>query len=75
MGFDSTRDFVLPPTILLGFSFALGCRVSFFFFFGGIQHFPVNGGLAVNWNFGILTGEDECMSFYHAIWFVPLIFQ
>ena len=68
MGFDSTRDFILPPTVLLGFSFAIGCGVSFFV---GIQHSPVNGCLAVNWNFGVLTGEDECMFFYYAIWFVP----
>ena len=38
MGFDSKHDFV-PPTILLGFSFALEHGVSFF---GGIKHSPVN---------------------------------
>ena len=36
-----------------GFSFALGCRVSFF---GGIQHSPVNGCSAANRNFGVLEG-------------------
>ena len=47
-----------------GFSFALGHRVSFF---GGIQHSPVNGWSAVSCNFGVLTGEDECASFYSDI--------
>ena len=47
-----------------GFSFALGCGVSFF---GGIQHSLVNGHSAVTCSFGILAGEDECMSFYSAI--------
>ena len=45
-----------------GFSFALGHGVSFF---GGIQHPPVNGCSAVSCNFGVLTGEDECTSFYY----------
>ena len=47
------------------FSFALGCGVSFF---GGIQHSPVNGYSMVSCNFGVLTGEDESMSFYSATW-------
>ena len=47
-----------------GFSFALGHRVSFF---GGIQHFPVDGYSAVSCNFAVLTGEDEGTSFYSAI--------
>ena len=47
-----------------GFSFALGCGVSFF---GGIQHSQVKCCLAVSCNFGVLAGEDECMSFYSAI--------
>ena len=38
-----------------GFSFALGCGVSFF---SGIQHFPANGCLAVSCNFGVFSGED-----------------
>ena len=46
------------------FSFALGLGVSFF---GGIQHYPVDGCLAVNCNFGVLVGEDERMSFYSTI--------
>ena len=46
-----------------GFSFALGCGVSFF---GGIQHSPVNGCSAASYNFGVLMGEDERMSFYPA---------
>ena len=48
----------------LGFSFALGRRVSFF---GGIQHSPLDGCLAVSCNFEVLGGEDECLSFYSAI--------
>ena len=43
-----------------GFSFALGCSVSFF---GGIQLSPVSGCSAASCNFGVLTGEDEHMSF------------
>jgi len=42
-----------------GFSFALGCGVSFF---GGIQHSPVNGCSAVSCNFGVLVGE-KCTSY------------
>ena len=44
--------------------FALGLGLSFF---GGIQHFPVDGCSAASCNFGVLTGEDEHMSFYSAI--------
>ena len=47
-----------------GFSFALGCEVSFF---GGIQHSPVDGCSAVSCNFEVLTGEDERTSFYSSI--------
>ena len=47
-----------------GSSFALGCRVSLF---GGIQHSPVDGCSAASWGFVVLTGEDEHMSFYSAI--------
>ena len=43
-----------------GFSFALGCRVSFF---GGIQHSPIDGCSAASYNFGVLT-EDERTPFY-----------
>ena len=59
-----------------GFSFALGCGVSLF---GGIQHPPVNGCSAVSCSFGVLTGEDECTSFYSAVCQVkqqtPLLFS
>ena len=41
------------------FSFALGCGVSFF---GGFQHYPVDDCLAGNCSFGVLAGEDECIS-------------
>ena len=49
------------------------CRDSFFalvlevYFFGGIQHSPVDGCSAMSFNFGDLTGEDEYMSFYSTI--------
>ena len=49
-----------------GFSFALGCGF-FFFFFGGIQHSPVDGCSAVSCNFGVLSGEDEHTSLYSTI--------
>ena len=74
MGFDSKHDFALLLSCW-GFSFALGHRVSFF---GGIQHYPVNGCSATSCNSGVLTGEDEHMAFYSAIldWkrsvFIPL---
>ena len=42
-----------------GFSFALGCGVSFI---GGIQHSPADGSSAATYNFGVLTGEDELLS-------------
>ena len=52
-----------------GLSFAPGHGVSFL---GVIQHPPVNGCSAVSCNFGILRGEDECMSFYSAtLWSSP----
>ena len=38
------------------FSFAAGHGV---YFFGGIQHSPVNSCSAASCNFGVLTGEDE----------------
>ena len=63
MGFDSKCDFS-HPTVLLGFSFALGHGVSFF---GGIQHSPVDGCSAMCCNFGVLAGEDESRSFYSTI--------
>ena len=66
---------ILNPVLPLllscwGFSFAFGCGLSlsfFFFFFGGIQHSPVDSCSAASCNFGVLTGEDECTSFYSAI--------
>ena len=67
MGFDSKCDFS-PSTILLGL---LLCPwtwgIFFFFFFGGIQHSPVNDCSAVSCNFGVLTEEDEWISFYSVI--------
>ena len=43
-----------------GFSFAPVCGV---YFFGGIQHSPVDGCSAARCNFGVLAGEEH-MSFY-----------
>ena len=59
MGFDSKCDFI-PPTVcleplLLPESFALGLGASFF---GGLQHSPIDGCLAVSCNFGDLAGEE-----------------
>ena len=53
-----------------GLSFALGHRVSFF---GGIQYSPIYGCSATSCNFGVLTGEGGCMSFYSTIlgWDLP----
>ena len=42
-----------------GFSFALGCGVSFF---GGVQHSPVDGCSAASCNFGVLAGEENSAS-------------
>ena len=53
-----------------GFSFTLGCGVSFF---GRIQHSPVDGCSAANRNFGVLTGENEHMSFYFIFLAVTLL--
>ena len=36
-------------------------------FFGGIHHSPVDGCSAASCNFGVLAGDNECMSFYSAI--------
>ena len=47
-----------------GFSFALGCGLSFF---GGIQHSPIDGCSAASCNFGVLAGEDDCTLFYSVI--------
>ena len=47
-----------------GFSFALGCGLSFF---GGIQHSAVNSCSAASCNFGVLSGESEYTSFYSTI--------
>ena len=60
-----TLNMILPllPS-LWGFSFVLTCGVSFV---GGILHSPVDGCSAVSCNFGVLTGEDKCMSFYSNI--------
>ena len=59
--------FLLLPSCW-GFSFALGCWVSFAAGGGGsrIQHFPVYGCSAVSCDPGVLTG-DEHRSFYSDI--------
>ena len=60
MAFDLNMTLPLLPSFW-GFSFALGCGV---YFFGGIQHSPINASSAVSCNFGLLTGEDEHTFFY-----------
>ena len=52
---------LLPPC--WGFSFVLGCGVSFF---GGIQHSSVNDYSAASCSFGVLA-EEEHTSFYSAM--------
>ena len=63
MGFDSKHDFA-PPTALQGL---LLCPWTWGIFFGGIQHSPVDGCLAVSCNFGVLAGENEHTSFHSTI--------
>ena len=63
-------DLTLNVTVPLlsscwGFSFALVCGVSFF---GGIQHFPVNGCLATVWDFGVLAGKMSVHPFTLPSW-------
>ena len=58
------------PASCWDFSFALGRGGSFF---GGIQHSLVDGGSAASCTFGALTGEDECTSFYYAIFTLSLL--
>ena len=58
VGFNSKHDSV-PSTVLLGL-----CPWTWgIFFFGGIQHSPVDGCLAVSCSFGVLIEEDEGMSY------------
>ena len=63
MEFDSKHDFA-PPSILLGLILSPWMWSIIFWW---IQHAPVDGCSAESCNFGILTGEDESMSFYSAI--------
>ena len=66
---DLILNVILPLLLSFwGFSFALGCGVSFF---GGIQHSPDDDCSAVSCNFGLLTREDEHTSFYSTILFHP----
>jgi len=69
-GFDSKRNFA-PPASCWGFSFALGRGASFF---GGIQHSPVDGCSAASCSFGVLTGEDERMSYSTILFLFGLLF-
>ena len=64
MEFDSKHDFTIPPQSCSGFSFALGCGLSFF---GGIQHSAVDHSSTVIYNFGVLTGEDKHLFFCHLV--------
>ena len=67
MRFDFKCD-CAPPTILLQLFI---CPWMWGIIFGGFQHFPVNGCSAASCSFGVLAGEDECTSFYSAIFVVP----
>ena len=59
---DLILNVILPLLLSCwGFSFTLGCGVSFF---SRIQHSPTDGCSEVSCNFGVLSGEDEHMSFY-----------
>ena len=69
-GFDSKRNFA-PPASCWGFSFALWHGASFF---GGIQHSPVDGCSAASCSFGVLTGEDERMSYSTILFLFGLLF-
>ena len=62
IGFDSKCDFC--PSYCLAGASPLPLDVVYLFFFGGIQHSPVNGCSAASCNFGVLTGKDEHTSFY-----------
>ena len=53
-----------PPTILLGLLLCPCMGVSIF---GGIQHSSLDGCSAASCNFRVLTGDDECTSFYATI--------
>ena len=64
-GFDSKLHFTFP-TILLGLLICLWMW-GIFFCVCGIQHSPVDGYSATSCNFGVIAGENECMSFYSAI--------
>ena len=56
---------VLPLLLFCwGFSFALGRGVSFFF--GGIQHSPVDAGSAASCSFGVIAGEENSLRPYQA---------
>ena len=59
-------DFIMAVPLLLsycGFFFVFGCGVSFFSRF---WHPPGNG-CSATCDFSVLTGGDECTSFYSAI--------
>jgi hypothetical protein len=43
------------------------CPWTWGIFFGGIQHSSLDSHSAASCNFGVLSGEVECMSFYSAI--------
>ena len=68
MGFD----FIMVTLLLqsrCGFFFVFGRGISFI---GGFQCPPVDGCSTASCNFGVLTGGDECASFYSAILLLSL---
>ena len=60
-----------------GFSFALGLGycVCVCVCVCVIQHSPVNGCSEVICNFGVITGKDECTSFYSDILFIHSLLE
>ena len=60
-------------SVLLTSCWGFSCLdIGYFFFFGGIQHCPVNGCSEASCNFTVFVEEDEHVSFYSAILSVNL---
>ena len=74
IGFDS--NMILPLLSSVGASLMpLDLGILCVCVEGGIQHSPVNGCSAVICNFGVLTQEDECTSFYSDILFIHSLLE
>ena len=59
-------------SVLLTSCWGFSCLDIGYFFFGGIQHCPVNGCSEASCNFTVFVEEDEHVSFYSAILSVNL---